>query len=458
MFTRLIALVIAAQIAIPVASAAESPVRRIDALKALVASNEKFVTEADGFLKEPVSPAPVTDLQKPEDLAAVSVAIKNGWLTPADRKFRPNEALSVDDAIQWRLRASDIGAFVSDGADRESLPPSVFRDAVNQLKDYAWTLSPAYNPGDFVSLPDARALFATATGTVIAANSVTYPWQEYMLGGNLLGGQGVGTPYGGVTSIPTVGDPIAQQPTGPSGVAMVDDRSWWPFPNVRVAVIDEPIRQALGLVANVSATPETGVPSSFVASVSDVLADPWQQPMASDGAIAAPVPVTDDEGNVLPSVRGTDLAKYVSTKPFAITMPSLGITDLGIEHPADASNATSLLAPLQRGVGHLFSYPGEGGSVLVYGHSSNYPWDVSGFAKIFRGINKLQVGDKVYVTYGGKFIVYQVTGHQTIPAGDLASVSATGDGEELVLYTCWPPDQVSQRYLVRAVPVGIYSI
>lgn len=441
--------------------------RRIDALKALVASSEEFVAEADKFLKEPVSPAPVSDVSKPEDLAAVSVAISQGWLKPSDRKFRPNEALSADDAIQWRLRASGIGALVSDGADRESLPPSVFHDAVAQMKDYAWTLSPAYEPGEFLSQPDARALFATATGVVLPANPVTYPWQEQMLMGNLLGGYGsdagmgigVQPPFGGVTSVPTVGEPLAQPSLPGQTVAMVDDRSWWPFPNVRVAIIDEPIRQALGLAANPTAA-DTGASPSFTASVSQVLADPWQQTTAPDTAVAAPMlsGATDADGNVLPSVYGTDVAQFVSKKPFAITMPSLGITDLGIEHPADASSATSLLEPLQRGVGHLFAYPSEGSTVLVYGHSSNYPWDVSGFAKIFRGINKLKVGDRVYVTYGNKFVVYQVTGHETIPAGDLASVGATGDGEELVLYTCWPPDSVSQRYLVRAVPVGIYSL
>ncbi len=458
MLSRLIALVLAAQIAIPVAFAAESPVRRMDALRALVASREEFVDEADGFLKEPVSPAPVTDVSKPEDLAAVSVALKRGWLLLGDRRFRPNEALSVDDAIQWRLRASGIGAAVSDGLDRQSLPASVFGEAVAQMKDYAWTLSPAYQPGDFVSLPDARALFATATGVVLMAHPVTYPWQESVVLGNLLGGQGdamPARPFDGLSAVPTVGDMYPPS----TGMPAIDDRSLWPFPHVRVAVIDEPIRQALGLIP----LPVTGAElvdagGTLVASVSDMLADPWQQPVASDGAIAVPAPVTDVDGNALPSVHGTSLAQYVSAKPFAITMPTLGITDLGIEHPADASDATSLLAPLQRGVGHLFAYPGEGSTVLVYGHSSNYPWDVSGFAKIFRGINKLKVGEQVYVTYGGTFIVYQVTGHQTIPAGDLASVSASGDGEELVLYTCWPPDQVTQRYLVRAVPVGIYSI
>lgn len=477
MITRLLALGILAQMTIPTALAEELPVRRIDALRALVASKEETVNEADDFLDEPVTPSPVDDLPLAQDQAAVSVAMQRGWLLLSDRKFRPNEALSIDDALQWRLRASGLGALAAGAVDRERLPLSAFRNAVVELRQYRWTLSPAYDPGEFVSLPDARALFATVTGVLLPANPVTYPWQEpTLLAGNLLNS----TWSSGLPALPPGssafgpvfdGSQVGITGTSSDGVTLITepDNAWWPFPHLRVAVIDGMIQRTLGLVVNPASGAEAqvqpasepvhaGLIASLVTGVSTTLADPWQQLQASDSVIDQPMPATDLDGNVLPSVQGLDIAKYVSNKSFAITMPSLGITDLNVEHPADATNATALLAPLQRGVGHLFSYPGEGGTALIYGHSSNYPWDVSGFATIFRQINKLKVGDLVYVTYGGTFIVYQVTSHQTIPAGDLGAVMSAGDAEELVLYTCWPPDSVDQRYLVRAVPIGIYSI
>lgn len=477
MFFRLIAFVFLAQLAIPAASAAELPVRRIDALRALIASEKKSVELADKFLQEPLNPAPVSDVTKPEDLAAVSVGIDRGWLLISDHKFRPNEALSMDDALQWRLRAIGLGAAVSAAADREELPPQTFVDAVKTLRDYKWTISPAYNPGEFVSLPDARALFATATGVILPANPVTYPWQEIVAAQlaaerqNMVFGQATSLDSPRIASILTIGDPsmgstVAIVPNNGTSSAsdptvVVDEsNSWWPFPSIRVAVIDGMIQRTLGLVsepagAEQALPQEGGVTASLLDGVSDMLGDPWQQPIADP---VMPQAATDSDGHPLPSVRGLDIEKYVSNKSFAITMPSLNVSDLAIEHPTDATTSAGLLAPLQRGVGHLFSFPGDGGSVLVYGHSSNYPWDVSGFAKIFRNINKLKVGDKVYVTYGGKFVVYQVTGHQTVPAGDLASVTASNDGEELILYTCWPPDSTDKRYLVRAVPIGTYSL
>ncbi len=133
---------------------------------------------------------------------------------------------------------------------------------------------------------------------------------------------------------------------------------------------------------------------------------------------------------------------------FAISMPSIGIKDLLISHPTDLSH-NGLLDPLKTGVGHLFSYPGQNGKILVYGHSSSYPWDTSEFTKIFRQINKLTVGDKVYVNYHGILYTYQVTFKQTVPAADTSAYAQEGK-EELILYTCWPPDSIKQRYLVHA--------
>ncbi len=148
---------------------------------------------------------------------------------------------------------------------------------------------------------------------------------------------------------------------------------------------------------------------------------------------------------------------YASTKNFAITMPSLGITDLSISHPADPFSHDGMLAPLKYGVGHLFGFPGGGGKILVYGHSSSYSWDISKYTKIFRQINKLNVGDKVYVTYSGKMYVYQVTFKNSVPAADMSSYKGSG-GEELILYTCWPPDSIKERYLVHATPVETIAL
>jgi LPXTG-site transpeptidase (sortase) family protein len=155
----------------------------------------------------------------------------------------------------------------------------------------------------------------------------------------------------------------------------------------------------------------------------------------------------------LPNINEGSPKRYASEKKFAISIPDLNILDLTVTHPADATTQKGVLAPLKEGVGHLFGYPGDGGKVMIYGHSSSYPWDLSQYTKIFRGINKVAIGQKIYVTYNDKLYVYQVSEKRTVPAKDNAAFEPDDNGEELILYTCWPPDSITHRFLVIATPV-----
>lgn len=179
-----------------------------------------------------------------------------------------------------------------------------------------------------------------------------------------------------------------------------------------------------------------------------------QQPQAQPAAQqVSAIPLSS-----LSSADAAAAMEYSSGKPFAMAIPVLGIQDLVITHPADTRTQDGVLAPLKKGVGHLFAYPGMGGKIMVYGHSSSYPWDLSPFTKIFRTINKISVGNKIYVTYDGKLYVYQVTGKKAVPANDKATFEPDNNGEKLILYTCWPPDSITQRYLVTAEPVHVIDL
>ncbi len=181
-----------------------------------------------------------------------------------------------------------------------------------------------------------------------------------------------------------------------------------------------------------------------------VTTQPTEQSYVGDGASAP-------QGNVQ-VVQDAAALQYASGKPFAISIPSLGITDLTVTHPEDAFSQKGVLSILKDGVGHLFAYPGEGSKVMIYGHSSGYPWDVSKYTKIFRTINKIEIGSRLYVTYQGKVFVYQVTEKKIVPAKDRSLFEPDESGESLLLYTCWPPDSISQRYTVRAVPVETIAL
>ncbi len=144
--------------------------------------------------------------------------------------------------------------------------------------------------------------------------------------------------------------------------------------------------------------------------------------------------------------------EYGSQKPFAITMPTLGIFDLTITHPTDATNSQSVLEVLNYGVGHLFSYPGNNSKIMVYGHSSNYAWVRNAFTEAFSRINELNPGDLIYVTLNGYVYTYQVEHEKIISPSDTSDFVDDGSGEALVLYTCWPKYSVAERYVVITKP------
>ncbi len=224
------------------------------------------------------------------------------------------------------------------------------------------------------------------------------------------------------------------------------------------------------IVAAVVPTPAiapTPAPQLPVAGPTPVVIQPLQPLPAQTGykpsepvvqpTYVAPTYVPNPSNAQPVTSNDNDFANYPSPADqndgyFAIAIPSLGINDLKISHPTDVNTQQGLLAPLQSGVGHLFSYPGNGGTILVYGHSSSTSYDVSEFTKIFRKINALKPGDKVYIAYQGETHEYEVTFSQVVDASDMSAYQKN-NGEELILYTCWPPDNVTQRYLVHAKPV-----
>jgi LPXTG-site transpeptidase (sortase) family protein len=145
--------------------------------------------------------------------------------------------------------------------------------------------------------------------------------------------------------------------------------------------------------------------------------------------------------------------QYGSQKPFAITMPTLGVFDLTITHPTDATSSQSILDVLNHGVGHLFSYPGFDSKIMIYGHSSNFAWIRNAYTEILSRINELNPGDLLYVTRNGYVYTYQVEHEKIISPNDTSDFIDDGTGEELILYTCWPKYSVAQRYIVTAKPV-----
>lgn len=138
---------------------------------------------------------------------------------------------------------------------------------------------------------------------------------------------------------------------------------------------------------------------------------------------------------------------------YRITIPRLNITNLKVT-PADPFNQKNALGVLNEGLGHYLATPGSGHKMVVFGHSSGYNWDHSPYKYIFTKIDRLQEGDMIYINYREKGYVYQIRQKEVRPATEMAAVMEDYGYEELALYTCWPPNGISKRYVVYAEPVS----
>lgn len=156
----------------------------------------------------------------------------------------------------------------------------------------------------------------------------------------------------------------------------------------------------------------------------------------------------------LKTIREKNLNTFPITTPpysneYTLTIPRLNLFNVSVSF-ADPYNAQDALSVLRDGLGHYLNPPGSGKKMVLFGHSSGYNWDSSSFKQILRQIDQLEVGDRIYVNYQEKGYVYQIFNKEIMPANLLADVMQDYGYEEMALYTCWPPDHISHRYVVYA--------
>lgn len=104
---------------------------------------------------------------------------------------------------------------------------------------------------------------------------------------------------------------------------------------------------------------------------------------------------------------------------------------------------------LKKGVGHSSGsyFPGEGGSIIYMGHNS---------ADVFRRFSELKIDNEIIVktTYGEfKYKIYDM---QLINEKELDKLPVQRDKEILMVYTCYPFNNIgyaTQRYVVYAEPI-----
>jgi LPXTG-site transpeptidase (sortase) family protein len=139
----------------------------------------------------------------------------------------------------------------------------------------------------------------------------------------------------------------------------------------------------------------------------------------------------------------------VGTSPDSISIPEIDL-QWNIEKPSsphiDVLNDALDAGPVY--------YPGSGfvesGNVFLFGHSSYLPIVNNKAYKAFNDIQKLSIGDEIFLQAKGKTYVYSVT-KVTLKDADDAEIKLNQTGRYLTLSTCNVFGQKSDRWVVDAV-------
>ncbi len=141
---------------------------------------------------------------------------------------------------------------------------------------------------------------------------------------------------------------------------------------------------------------------------------------------------------------------------FYLTIERFGIKRAKIIANLDTAEPSIYLRELLQGVGHLrgSSFPGEGSTVFLFGHSSlPFLFNSGDYSTIFSNLNKLKKGDRIAVAFAGRNFFYRVESLKTIPPNTRVSELAS-NSEKLIILTCFPPGLLTERLVVAASPVN----
>lgn len=163
------------------------------------------------------------------------------------------------------------------------------------------------------------------------------------------------------------------------------------------------------------------------------------------------------------SAQGTKggLAKVLNIKQVEVLTPvnpefSIVVPKIGANAPilanVDAANEAEYLEALKHGVAHTkgTAFPGEGGHIFFFAHSTDYIWNVGTYNAVFYLLYKLEIGDEVNIFYKGQRYTYRVREKKIVNPDEVEYITRKTDKEFITMQTCWPPGTTLQRQLVFA--------
>ena len=142
--------------------------------------------------------------------------------------------------------------------------------------------------------------------------------------------------------------------------------------------------------------------------------------------------------------------------------PKLIIPKLNVDVPVHfgINNDTATVNDaMNNGVAHFIipggsAYPGQIGNLIITGHSAGDVYSNNQYKFIFSGLERLDVGDTVYINYESKRYTYSVVGSEIVEPDDLAALTKETNKPMLTLVTCTPLGTSRYRLLVHAEQIN----
>ena len=163
----------------------------------------------------------------------------------------------------------------------------------------------------------------------------------------------------------------------------------------------------------------------------------------------------EEESGFAAIIRESDLMLLNPVDPeFSVVIPKISVNSAVFANiPVDDEDVWGPV--LQKGVAHAKGsyFPDQEGTVYLFGHSTDYIWNVNRFNAVFYLLKEMEAGDRVAVFYKEDRYEYEVTENKIVKTDQLEEINRDFATSRLILQTCWPPGTTWKRLLVFAKPV-----
>jgi len=164
----------------------------------------------------------------------------------------------------------------------------------------------------------------------------------------------------------------------------------------------------------------------------------------------------DQKGLLTRTINGKTVEVLIPEDPsFSIVIPKIG-ANARVIPGVDTADERAYSAALKLGVAQALgtAFPGEGGHIFLFAHSTDYWWNVSTYNAVFYLLGKLQKGDEIDIFYKGQRFVYRMVDSTIVDPTEVEYITRKTNAEFLTLQTCWPLGTTFKRLLVFATRVA----